>query len=82
MAETTGVEPTGQRKLTPVQQVEILDEVVRENFPEYAEDLYPLDVVREAKDMSTVEEYVKELRAIINDGRSSLFNDYRSYVAE
>ena len=40
---------TGQRKLTPVQQVEVLDEVVREHFPEVAEELYPLDEVRAAE---------------------------------
>jgi len=72
---------TGQRKLSPVQQVEVLDEVVREHYPEVADELYPLDQVRAAKDMSTVEEYVKDLRNLINEERSNLFDDYRSYAA-
>ena len=74
-------EASGQKKLTPVQTSEVLTEIIEEHFPEAAGDLIPMDEIRVAKDMSTVEDYNENVKDYINEGRTMVFDAYRSYAA-
>jgi hypothetical protein len=79
-------EMTGQRKLTPVQEIEILTEIAEEKFPEIQGELWDLGPMRDdeyqSKYKKELEDYAKSLKDYINQGRTDLFNDYRSYASE
>jgi len=72
---------SGQRKLSEVQQAEILTATIQEYFPDRASELYPMDQIRQAKDMSTVAAYNTWMKGVINEGRQLVFDDYRSEAA-
>jgi hypothetical protein len=77
---------TGQKKLTLSQQAEILDEVARENFPEIEGELWDLEKLRDPEyqrvNEKAIEEYLDTLKNYINEERSRVFSDYRSYGPE
>ena len=73
---------TGQRKLTGRQTAEILDEVIRENYPEYTSSLWDTSVMTDAwqaKYKKPLDDYISQLKDLINAGRHQLFSDYSNY---
>jgi hypothetical protein len=76
---------TGQKKLTAIQTIEILDEVARDQFPEIADELWDVEKMRDPEyqrqHAEAMDEYAETLKDYINAGRTQLFNDYRSYAA-
>lgn len=73
---------TGQHKLTSKQTIEILDEIVRENYPEYANQLW--DISRMDDDYQkahakALDDYAEALKKLINSGRDQLSSDWSNY---
>jgi hypothetical protein len=75
---------SGQRKLTPYQTVQILDEIVRQEFPERAGELWDLNGMDEAyqnKYKKDLKDYGQALKDLINDARDQLSSDWSGYRA-
>ena len=76
----------GQRKLTPYQQIEVLQPIVEERFPEVAGDLWDMTRMKDRdyqrKYEKALDEYASALKDTINAGRTMIFNDYRSFGPE